>query len=218
MSFQKINPTRTNLFRLQDKLKFARRGKKLLEIKQEQFYNELKRLRTTALEEKQKIRLTLEKGYLQLNYAYAFSGKSTIKFLAEYLKGFSNINFNVFWERKFGIEVPRFRNLGYLKMKNIPYGFLDTSIYLDQAIKYFRQGFESILKLAEIEGELFRLAFEYQKLSRRIKALEDFKIPSLEQEIRTIENILEDLEIEENIRLNKTKKKLELRELNLLTT
>ncbi len=216
MSFQRIIPTRTNLFKLQKRLQFARRGKKLLDVKREQFYNEIKRLRNDALQEKKKIRISLDKGYLNLNYAYAFSGKQNIKFLAEYLKKFSEIRFKVFWERTFGIEVPRFRDLNYPKQKYIPYGFMDTSVYLDRAIKYFHEGFDTILKLAEIEGELFRLAFEYQKLKRRIKSLEDFKIPKLEQEIRTVENILEDLEMEENIRLAKIKKRLEAMETGLI--
>ena|SRR4030042_1009373 len=205
MSFQRINPTRTNFFKLQIKLRFAQRGKKLLDIKREQFYNEIKKLRNDVIHQKKKIRDSLEKGYFNLNYAYAFSGKMTIKFLSEYLKRFSEIKFKVIWDRKFGIEVPRFRDLNYPKQKYVPYGIIDTSIYLDQAIKFFRQAFDSILSLGEIQGELFRLAFEYQKLKRRIKSLEDFKIPKIEQEIKIIENILEDLEMEESIRLSKIK-------------
>ncbi len=208
MSFQRINPTRTNLFKLQSRLKFARRGKKLLEIKQEQFYNEIKRRRNDALQERKKLHKYLEMGYSNLNYAYAFSGKTNIKFLAEYLKKFSEIKFKVLWDRKFGIEVPRFRDLEYPKLKYIPYGFIDTSIYLDRAIKYFHQGFDITLQIAEIEGELFHLAFEYRKLKRRIKSLQDIKIPKLEQEINIVENILEDLELEEGIRLSKIKRQL----------
>jgi len=208
MSFQKVTPTRTSYFRLQNRLKFAKKGKRLLEIKREQFFNEIRRLRNQAINEKKKLQQILDKGYYNLNFAYLFSGKSEIEFLAEYLKKFNIINFKVTWARKYGIEVPRFKDLDFSTAKIIPYGFLETSIYLDRAIKFFREAFAAILKIAELEGELFKLAFEFQKLKRRINSLENFTIPALENNIKVIENILEDLEREEYIQMKEIKKRL----------
>ena len=179
-----------------------------MEIKREQFHDEIKRLRGEILIQKQKLQRTLQRGYYNLNLSYGFSGKHEIRYLSLFAKKFSPITLKVAWSRKLGVEVPRFHALEYPDKGLMLYGFAETSIYLDHAIKYFRQSFSIILTIAEIEGELFKLAFEFQKLKRRINALEDLIIPRLESNIHLIENVLEDLEREEYIQMKEIKKRL----------
>jgi V/A-type H+-transporting ATPase subunit D len=165
-------------------------------------------LRNQVLEEKKKLRQTLEKGYQNLNLVYAFSGKKNVVFLSEFLKSFTPLSIKAVWGRKLGIEVPRFRNVEFPPKNKIPYGFADTSIYLDRSIVFFQESFTKILAIAEMEGELFKLAFEFQKIKRRINALEDLIIPKLQSDIAIIENSLEDLEREEYIQMKEIKKYL----------
>ena len=68
--------------------------------------------------------------------------------------------------------------------------------------------------MAEFDYIVYHFAFNYQKIQRRINALRDVIIPQLENEIDYIDEILEDLEREEFIRLKKIKKKLEKEENN----
>ena len=71
---------------------------------------------------------------------------------------------------------------------------------------------KEIISLAEYDYIVYHFAFNYQKIQRRINALEDIMIPRLESEIHYIGEILDDLEREEFIRLKKIKNKLEKEE------
>jgi V/A-type H+-transporting ATPase subunit D len=70
-----------------------------------------------------------------------------------------------------------------------------------------RRHFERLLplaaRLAALTGNLERLSHEYQRTSRRARALEDVLLPELEQALRAIDTALEEQEREEAIRVRR---------------
>jgi V/A-type H+-transporting ATPase subunit D len=91
------------------------------------------------------------------------------------------------------------------------YGFADTSSALDAASLAMRQVLPAILRAAEIENSIFRLASELERTQRLLNALEYIIIPQYEEAVKTISSTLEEHEREEFVRLKKIKRVLERR-------
>jgi len=91
------------------------------------------------------------------------------------------------------------------------YGFLSTNAKLDDAAKNFEESILSIVKLAEIEESVRRIAEEVEKTKRRVNALEYIVIPRLKATIKHIEMRMEEIERESFLRLKKIKASLEAR-------
>jgi len=89
------------------------------------------------------------------------------------------------------------------------YGFSDTSAKLDECVEAFRVVIERVIRLAEIQSALTRLAQEISDTKRRVNALNYILIPRLESFIAWINLMLTEREREEFVRLKKIKKRLE---------
>ena len=93
------------------------------------------------------------------------------------------------------------------------YGFGDTSIRLDQAAGLMECALERIVKLAEIEETVDRIAREVEKTKRRVNALEYIMLPRLHGTVKYIRMRLDEIEREGFARLKKIKAVLEERAL-----
>jgi V/A-type H+-transporting ATPase subunit D len=91
------------------------------------------------------------------------------------------------------------------------YGLGDTSPHLDETIKRISGVLADIVKAAELENSIFRIAAELERTQRLINALEYIIIPSYEEAIKYISMVLEEREREEFVRLKKLKASLEKR-------
>ncbi len=60
------------------------------------------------------------------------------------------------------------------------YGFADSNVAVDKASRYLRRTLASILKAAEYENAIFRLASELERTQRLINALQYLIIPRYE--------------------------------------
>ena len=90
-----------------------------------------------------------------------------------------------------------------------PYGFLDTTAKLDESYEKFRKLLIDILKLAEVEGTIERLAIEIEKTKRRVNALEHIFIPRLKATEKYIEMQMQEREREDFFRRKRIKAILE---------
>ena len=80
------------------------------------------------------------------------------------------------------------------------YSIVGTSITIDEAAEAFEVQVNAILKLAESELRLTRLASEIQRTSRRLNALDHLLIPRLEAERDYIQMALSEQERSDHFR------------------
>jgi V/A-type H+-transporting ATPase subunit D len=99
-----------------------------------------------------------------------------------------------------GVEIPTVLHEDTAAAQ-IPYGFLDTNVQLDEAYAAFCKVRNMTLMLAEVDNGVFRLATAIQATQRRANALKNVLIPRYTEIIRTISDALEDKEREEFTRM-----------------
>lgn len=189
------------------------RGEGFLEIKREQILHLIKRVKNRYEVVKQSMREAVAKAFSLLNGAYMKSGKELVKILAETLKRTRFGDVKLAYRATLGIDLPNLIVTTRERAKFPPYGFQNTSVYLDEAIRAFQEAFLEIMKYAEVEGTLLAYVFEYQKISRRLTALRDIKIPQMREEYKKIEETLEELEQEEFIRMRAIKNTIAARKI-----
>jgi len=95
------------------------------------------------------------------------------------------------------------------KNVGLTYGFADTNTSLDKATRMMRNVLPGIMKAAEMENAIFRLATELEKTQRLLNALEYVIIPGYQGTIKFISATLEEREREEFVRLKHVKRILE---------
>jgi V/A-type H+-transporting ATPase subunit D len=212
LGFKKVRPTRPNLQHLENRKKFTDRGKRLLEIKREQFLEHLKENLKFYYAQRKKVRESVKKAYNNLLKSYMHYGKRRIQTLAQINRIHFEPSADITFKQYLGINTPNIK-FDLLEKEKLPsYSFQDTPITFDDTIDQVKELMKQIATLAEYDYIVYHFAFNYQKIQRRINALEDIVIPRLVGDINYIEEILDDLEREEFIRLKKIKTKLETEE------
>jgi len=193
---------------LQRKLIFAERGKDFLEFRREQIIKLINEYwKKYQIQQKDFFSL-FRKLMLILNQTYKEMGKKNFNII----NSISKIRFEpqliLKYTKKAGIIIP---NIKYelLQEGHLPaYSFEISSHYLDDLIVLLKKFFEQIMRTAEIEDIMLKFAFNFKKIDRRINALKNIIIPNLQSDIKTIKDILEEIEREENVRLKIIKDKI----------
>ncbi|MFI3173797.1 MAG: V-type ATP synthase subunit D [Bacillota bacterium] len=193
-----VNPTRMEMTRLKQQLKMATRGHKLLKDKLDELMKQFldivrenKRLR----EEAEK---ALESAYKDFVVAKAIIGEANVS--AALMIPQQTVAIKVGQKNIMSVDVPVFDFQKSEGSHDIyPYGFVNTSGELDNAMLSFSAAMDPLLRLAESEKTAQLLAQEIEKTRRRVTALENVMIPN---HIETIKYIT--LKLEENDRSSKT--------------
>ncbi len=211
MSFQNVKPTKPELTRLKKKRIFSLRGEKLLEIKREQLLNSLKTILDESFTLRSSMRSELLNDYALLEQTYETIGKRKVDRISRLNEITLETSVDINYVHEMGVDVPKIE----LKLsdRSLPsYSYGDTSIHLDILIQRLKKTVETLVTLAEIDSMMYRVADDNKKIQRRIDALDDIIIPQLEGDIHAIEEILNDEEREEFIRMKKIKEFLEIDE------
>jgi V/A-type H+-transporting ATPase subunit D len=186
-------------------LNFVTKGESFLEYKQEQLIQQIKSFWPIYKTSQKQFFNLYREALIKLNESYKEMGKREILMINK----ISRIQFtpiiDIKYKKKIGILLP---DISYsLKQeKNLPsYSFEVTSHHLDELIIILKKFFDQILTYAENEDILLKLLFNFKKISRRINGLKNVIRPQLDRDIKTIKEILEELERENFVRLKKTK-------------
>jgi V/A-type H+-transporting ATPase subunit D len=184
----KVNTTRITLLTLKKELKVAQKGHKLLKDKRDglmkKFMSLIKETRELRSDVEQRLGSAFH-SYIRASAMIPNSVMETAMLLPN-----ANISLDVNIKNVMSVRIPQ------LKVTKegtaFSYGFLDTTGDLDNAILKFDEVFTDVIKLAELEKSIERLAEEIEKTRRRVSALEHIRIPNLEDTIRFITLQLEE--------------------------
>lgn len=205
-----VTPTRMELSNLKKRLEIAERGYKLLKDKQD----ELMRQFIVLIKENKKLRKEVEMQLEQSfrNFALASSLMSTNMLEAAVSFPKERISLKVEKMNIMSVHVPAIdfeRKRTDEEGSIFPYGFLQSSSELDDAIEKLYEIMPKLLKLAEVEKTCQLMADEIKKTRRRVNALEHRTIPDLQDTIYYIEMKLDEHERSTITRLIKVKDLLE---------
>lgn len=202
-----IRPTRIELLKIKKQEVLARRGHDLLEEKLDALILEFLKDIDLYRREKEGVweRLSLAVGYL--TDAALVIGNRNIEEIALSSPAMPDIAMES--RTVMGVKVPLIVMPEKEGQAVLPgYGYLGTTARLDEAVSAFRSVTADLLRLAEREGTVRRLAEEIKVTRRRVNALEHILIPRLEATRQSIEMHLEEREREDLFRRKRTKQLL----------
>jgi V/A-type H+-transporting ATPase subunit D len=197
MAKTNVPPTRSNLLRTKQDLRFAREGFEILDQKREVLAKELVSQANDAEELQDRMEKMLAEAYRVLEKAMLTMGREHVEWAA--LAVHKTVEVQLKFHGVMGIELPLVESNG--KPPEMSYSLGDTSVSLDQASAAFREILSLIPDLSRLVTTVWRLAIELRKTQRRVNALEYIFIPEYEETIAYIESSLEEREREETFTL-----------------
>ncbi|NIZ18435.1 V-type ATP synthase subunit D [Entomospira culicis] len=201
-------PTKTNLNKLKDELKFAKQGYELLDQKRTILIMELMRLIDQATEFEERADALLASAYKALRDSVVANGR-----LNAYAQALTvNIESEIVVDNRriMGVSIPA-----------VTTHFVDHPPYysgygagsaLDEAVIAFKQAVQLMGRLAELKIGIMRLAHEVKRTIRKVNALDRIAIPSAQGQIRVIESHLEESERDMFVLMKSVKQHLQKRQ------
>ncbi|MGC8969316.1 MAG: V-type ATP synthase subunit D [Conexivisphaera sp.] len=206
-SLRNVQPTKLQLINLKRNVAVSKRIHKILEDKKEVLIRELNENVEKAKSIRRKLSEDLLEAYAHLLRAYVDMGSTRLDSIAGSSKAHLDVDVKVKKVMDVRIPVLIMRGAG----SAVRYGVVDTSPELDEAVRRLSSSLADILRAAEVENTIFRIAAELKRTQRLINALEYIVIPRYEENIKFISMVLEEREREEFIRLKKLKYVIEER-------
>jgi V/A-type H+-transporting ATPase subunit D len=200
-----IAPTKTNLLKLKNELKFAQLGYDLLDQKRNILIVELLNLVDQTVDHQTRIEEALKDAFEELEEAVLKMGKLRVLKLAGAVNIEARIDIRT--RRVMGVVLPI---VDTDFMEHAPYfSPMDTSFWIDSSLVAFKNALQLMGKLAELKISVLRLADEVKKTIRKVNALEKIAIPDLEETVSFIESRLEESERDMFVLMKMVKQRLE---------
>ncbi|RLF04379.1 MAG: V-type ATP synthase subunit D [Thermoprotei archaeon] len=193
------------LLNLRRRKRLAERGLSLLKEKRDALVMELLSIAKEYQNVMLEVREEMEQALSSLALARIDMGSAKLNEVIASLK--PQVAVEVRMRNIMGVATPMFKVTPIVDVEAPPYNLLNTTAYLDEAAKTFRDLFTSIIKLAEIQAVARRIAEEVEKAKRRVNALENIVIPMINKNIKYIELYLDERAREDIFRLRLLKKK-----------
>lgn len=185
-----VTPTKTNLLKLKEELKFARQGYELLDQKRNILVVELLTLVDQASDYERKVQDGMVVAYASLQEAAMAMGKSRAATLSSAVNIESSITLRQ--RRVMGVSLPVVETSF---VDHSPYfSPLDSSVWVDRTVREFQEALKLMGRFAELKASIMRLAAEVRKTIRKVNALEKVAIPDLTESVHYIQNRLEENE------------------------
>ena len=202
-----VRPTRMELITLKERRELAARGYELLREKQDALVREFFAILSEAKKYREEMETTLTEAFASFMEAKLVEGGAKLEELA--LGAKSPIDFDVETRNMMGVTVPIFRVTQQEEEVQLHYSLAGTSAAVDKAAQKVRTALDKIVRLAEIEATVKRLATEIEKTKRRVNALNYVVLPRINNTIRYIELMLEEQEREDLFRMKRVKAMME---------
>ena len=201
----KVTPTKANLLKSKSSLAFSTKGYNLLDKKRTVLIQEIMKLVKQSEEIEARITEVFKEAYTALQQASISMGLNHVE---EYALSIPKEEpFDARTRSVMGVDIPEIvDNVDPNKNFSLPFGFSENNPALDVAIEKFDEAKHLSYKLAEVEGTAFKLSLEIKKTQKSANALDKIQIPKLQEQIKYIEESIEEKDREENFRIKKVKK------------
>lgn len=206
MAILNVKPTRMELSNLKRRLATAKRGHKLLKDKQDELMRQFIGLIRKNKSLREEVEKELQDAFKDFLIASAVMSPEMLEEAVSFPK--ESISVEIQQKNVMSVYVPVMnfkRKLETDAGSIYPYGFVQTSSELDDAISRLYDIMPKLLRLAEVEKSCQLMADEIEKTRRRVNALEHRTIPDLEETIKFIRMKLDENERATITRLMKVK-------------
>lgn len=198
-----VAPTKSNLIKAKAALDLSNKGFELLDKKRNVLIKEMMSLVDRAKTIQGEISTTLQVAYTQLQNVNITTGIKNVENITRSIP--KDEEFEILLKSVMGVDIPT------IKYDQTPvkpsYGFHNTNPALDAAAESFRAVRYLMYELAEIDNSVFKLAKEIQKTQKRTNALQHIQIPRYKEQVKYIQEALEEKEREDFFRLKRVKKR-----------
>jgi len=201
-----IPPTKDNLLKYKKKLKLVERAYDLLREKYEALLMKLHIISSQAISMREKMEEGLREAYYEYIKTESELGKDMINIFSETIPKEVIVN-----------SIPlEYMGVSYsdLQLTNLPdpsYGFFGISSSLWITAKRFRDIFDLIVELAEVENFAYKVIRNLQSTQLSLNALDKVYRVRFGNIIKYIEEALESYELESIYTIKKLKQKIELK-------
>jgi len=197
-------PTKNNLIKLKKTIALSKQGQELLEKKKYILENEKQKyiLQKKKLEET--FHEQYEKAFIALQNTNVDMGINKVNTISHTIEIDNQLD--VKYKTIMGIEIPL---ISYTNSSNphLTFGLLGTTLSIDEAIVEFQNIKKIMIDLARLEITISRLDSAIEKVQKRSNSLKDIIIPNYEKDEKRIQDILEERDREEFVRMKIIKKK-----------
>ena len=188
-----VKPTKGFLMDMKRRIGFIERGTEFLKLKRDQLAKEL----TTSLDVlrgRRKVLMDiLQEAYAAVTAAYLSLGPMEVQSQIRSIK--SSLELEVLPRAVMGVRYP------FVKIGEKPEITAELDITLSVASDRVYEILDDIIRLAEFESRVERIADELGKTNRKVNALENIIIPEYKQIIKFIEDKLDEESLEELVRM-----------------
>jgi V/A-type H+-transporting ATPase subunit D len=202
-----VKPTRMELLAIRKKKKLAEKGHKLLGEKRDalvmQFFDIIKARDSL----RSRVNSEMVEAFNTLIDAEMIMGRNNVAEVVNSIPPIKQVPTEIV--NIMGVQVPKVQTAVLKAPKEPVYGYFQTTARLDEATDRFQEVLIEVLKLAEVEGSIERLANEIEKTKRRVNALEHIFIPRLKATQKYIEMQLQEREREDFFRRKHIKNLME---------
>ncbi|HID17458.1 TPA: V-type ATP synthase subunit D [Candidatus Bathyarchaeota archaeon] len=188
----RVKPTKGFLLQLKKRVGFVEEGYKLLELKRDELANELRASLDVLGAKRRELEERVERSLRNLGRAYASLGSNEMRSQTKAVE--KSLEIDVLPRSVMGIVVP------YLKVQSEPSVINKFGPIVRSVAREFRELMEGLLRVAELESRIERIADDLEKTNRKVNALEKIVIPEYKRVIKQIEDRLDEDLLEEFIR------------------
>jgi len=201
---EQVSPTRTELLTRRSQIKLAEQGAKLLRGKREalvrEFLDEIRSFKA----DRDELLETLSKAGRSLMRAIYMDTPEAIRAVAIAIQRDVDVEFRE--QNIWGTRVVNAESAYHVRQPDErEYSLLGASARIDESVYRFERTVAAIIRVAPRFHKLGRLAEEIRKTSRRVNALEQRLLPSLQEQVSYIRGVLDQREREDIFRLKRIK-------------
>lgn len=188
-----VRPTKGYLMETKRRIQTIERGTEFLKLKRDQLAKELTESLDVLKGRRGMMMNNLQEAYNALTAAYLSLGPAEVQSQARSIK--NTLDLEILPRSVMGVVYPSVR------IKETPETSAELDITLSHAAEKVYEIIEELIRLAEFEERVSRIAEELGTTSRKVNALENMVIPDMQHTIKFIEDKLDAESMEELVRM-----------------